>query len=110
MSSSSRHQQHLTSADMDMIARVHDRICARNAMASGGSDAQDLAALLVRQFQLGVSSEHDLMAAFGADGLFTVIVPTSRLHEMAGRLRSKQEGRDRQDAALSNRRRFGAAA
>lgn len=94
---------------MDMIARVHDRICAQNPMASCGSDAQDLAALLVRQFQLGVRNERDLMAAFGADGLFTVIVPTNRLHEMAGRLRSKQEGRDRQDVVLSIRRRSAVA-
>ncbi len=110
MSSSSRHQQHLTSADMDMIGRVHDRICAQNAMASYGSDAQDLAALLVRQFQLGVRNEHDLMAAFGADGVFTVIVPTNRLHEMACRLRSGHASHNRQDAALSSRRRYGAAA
>lgn len=74
MSSSSRHQQYLTSVDLDMIGRVHDR-----------------------------------MAAFGADGLFTVIVPTNRLYEMAGRLRSENKGHNRQDAMLSIRRRCAAA-
>ncbi|WP_137113961.1 hypothetical protein [Mesorhizobium sp. GR13] len=56
MSSVPQHQQHLTSADMNMIMRVHAGVCTRNAIAAGSLDAKRLAALLVWEFQHGVSS------------------------------------------------------
>src|SRR5690606_36272261 len=68
MSSVPQQQQHLTSADMNMIIRVHAGACTRNAISAGSLDAKRLAAPLVSEFQHGVSEEPGLLAAFTADG------------------------------------------
>lgn len=41
-----RHQQHLTSADMAMIMRVHEKACAKNAILAKSLDSERTAALM----------------------------------------------------------------
>ena len=84
MSSASQHRQHLTSADMDMIMRVHAGACGRNAIMAGSLDAERLAVLLVREFQYGVSDEADLLAAFAAGGVLRLSVPVGRMDQFIG--------------------------
>ncbi len=84
MSSVSRHQQHLTSADMDMIMHVHARICLRNAIMPGSLDAERVAVLLVREFQHGVNEEADLLAVFPCDGPLRLSIPMSRMGRFIG--------------------------
>lgn len=84
MSSVSQHRQHLTSADMDMIMRVHATVCAKNAIMTGSVDAERLAALLVREFQHGVNEETALLAAFTADGALKLSVPVGRMKKFIG--------------------------
>lgn len=84
MSSVSQHRQHLTSADMDMIMRVHARVCAKNAIVTGSRDAERLAALLVREFQHGVNEEAALLTAFTTDGALRLSVPVGRMKKFIG--------------------------
>jgi hypothetical protein len=84
MSSVSLHQQHLTSVDMDMIMRVHDRVCVRNAIMPGSLDAERLAVLLVREFQHGVNEEADLLAAFPRAGPLKLSIPMGKMDKFIG--------------------------
>lgn len=84
MSSAIQHQQYMTPADMNMIMRVHARVCAGNAIRAGSPDAQRLAALLIREFQHGVSEEAGLLAAFTADGALKLSIPVSRMKKFIG--------------------------
>lgn len=67
-----------------MIARVHAKVCARNDFAEGSLDAERTAALLIREFQHGVSVESDLMDAFMAKGVFKVSIPSDKLALFVG--------------------------
>lgn len=69
MSSVSQHRQHLISADMNMILRVHMKVCAKNQVVADSVGAERVATLLVREFQHGVGNEADLLAVFTADGV-----------------------------------------
>lgn len=82
MSSVSLH--HLTSVDMDMIMRVHGRVCVCNAIMPGSLDAERLAILLVREFQHGVNEEADLVAAFPRAGPLKLSVPMGRMNKFTG--------------------------
>ncbi|MDW6026679.1 hypothetical protein SAZ10_33500 [Mesorhizobium sp. BAC0120] len=84
MSSASQHPQHLTSADMGMIMRVHMKACAKNRIVPDSLDAERVAALLVREFQHGVKNEADLLAAFTADGVLRLSVPIGRMDQFIG--------------------------
>mgnify|MGYP000857958385 CR=1 FL=1 len=84
MSSASQHPQHLTSADMSMIMRVHMKACAKNRIVADSLDAERIAALLVREFQYGLCNEADLLAAFTADGVLRLSVPVGRMDQFIG--------------------------
>ena len=91
MSSASCQKQHLTSADLSMITRVHTTVCTKNSIIARSIDAERIAALLVREFQYGVSKEADLLAAFTADGVFRLSVPLSRIDQFIGNAVSRWE-------------------
>jgi hypothetical protein len=91
MSSVPQQQQHLTSADMNMIIRVHAGACTRNAISAGSLDAKRLAAPLVSEFQHGVSEEPGLLAAFTADGALNPSIPVSRMAKFIGNALSEWE-------------------
>jgi len=94
MSSDSQHQQHLTSADMSMISRVHAQVCVKNSILAGSLDAGRVAALLVREFQYGVNHEADLLAAFTADGAFRLSVPVDRIDQFISNALDSVRSRD----------------
>ena len=91
MSSVPQQQQHLTSADMNMIMRVHAGACTRNAISAGSLEAKRLAAPLVREFQHGVSEEAGLLAAFTAGGALKLGIPVSRMGKFIGNALSEWE-------------------
>ncbi|MBE0691985.1 MAG: hypothetical protein IH590_02635 [Aquamicrobium sp.] len=84
MSSSQQHRSHLTSADMNMIMRVHASVCAKNRIASTSLAAERVAALLVREFRYGLIGEEELLAAFMADGAFRLSIPIQKMDQFIG--------------------------
>jgi hypothetical protein len=82
---SSVSQQHLTSADMNMIMRVHAGVCTRDAIAAGSLDAKGLTALLVRgEGQHGVRQEARVPGASTADDALKLSIPVSRTGRFIG--------------------------
>ena len=84
IATTTRHQQHLTAVDVAMIARIHAKVCARNTFAEGSIDAERTAALLIREFQNGVSGESELLDAFMGKGVFKVSIPSDKLALFVG--------------------------
>lgn len=78
------HRSHLTSADMTMIMRVHASVCTKNGIVSASLAAERVAALLVREFQLGLTGEQELLDAFMPDGAFRLSVPIDRMDLFIG--------------------------
>lgn len=64
MSSSPSHRQYLTPTDLTMVQDIIVQICARRAISAHGLGAQRIAAILVREFQEGATTEAELLAAF----------------------------------------------
>jgi hypothetical protein len=63
MSSRFPSKQHLNSAEMEMLSRLLDKLCAIYDLQSDGPEAQRLGAMLVKTFQSGATREADLTAA-----------------------------------------------
>ncbi|TCQ99381.1 hypothetical protein EDF70_10987 [Neorhizobium sp. JUb45] len=49
-------------AELDLLQRVFDGICAEHQLSKIGPDAEALALILVRQLQNGVKNESELAA------------------------------------------------
>lgn len=64
MSSSASHRQYLTPADLTMVQDIIGQLCARRAISAHGLGARRIAAILVREFQNGATTEAELLAAF----------------------------------------------
>lgn len=77
-------RSHLTSADMNMIMRVHASVCTKNRIVPASLAAERVAALLVREFQFGLTSEKDLFAAFMTDGSFRLSIPIDKMDQFIG--------------------------
>jgi hypothetical protein len=84
MTSTSLYQQHLSPTDMTMLDRVLRKICARESIAGGSADAERVAALLIREFQVGANTEANLVTAFGSGGNLKLRVPVGRLSRLMG--------------------------
>lgn len=78
------YRSHLTSADMSMIMRVHAGVCAKNSIAPASLAAERVAALLVREFQLGLTGEQELLTAFMNDGAFRLSIPIDKMDLFIG--------------------------
>lgn len=77
-------RSHLTSADMSMIMRIHASVCAKNSIVLASLAAERVAALLVREFQFGLTSEKDLFAAFMTEGSFRLSIPIDKMDQFIG--------------------------
>ena len=77
-------RSYLTSADMNMIMRVHADVCTKNSIVSASLAAERVAALLVREFQLGLTGERELLAAFMNDGAFRLSLPIEKMDLFIG--------------------------
>lgn len=84
MSSDQRHRSHLTSADMNMIMRIHASVCTKNRIAFTSLAAERVAALLIREFRYGLTDEVNLLAAFMTDGAFRVSIPIDKMDQFIG--------------------------
>lgn len=84
MPSIQSNRSHLTSADMNMIMRVHASVCRKNSIVPASLAAERVAALLVREFQFGLTSEQDLFAAFMTEGTFRLSVPIDKMDQFIG--------------------------
>jgi hypothetical protein len=82
---------------MSMIMRVHSKVCIRNAILPRSLEAERIAALLVREFQYGLSDEADLLAAFGSDGRFRLSVPVGKIDLFVGNALGRWEVDDALD-------------
>lgn len=100
MSSAARQRQHMTSADMRMIMRVHAKVCTENSVVDRSIDAERIAALLVREFQYGLNEEAGLLAAFSGGEAFRLSVPVNRIDQFFGNTLGRWES---DDARLSRR-------
>lgn len=77
-------RSYLTSADMSMIMRVHASVCAKNRIVPASLAAERVAALLVREFQFGLTSEQELFAAFMTDDTFRLSIPIDKMDQFIG--------------------------
>lgn len=84
MPSIQSNRSHLTSTDMNMIKRVHASVCRKNSIVPASPAAERVAALLVREFQFGLTSEHELSAAFMTDGSFRLSIPIDKMDLFIG--------------------------
>ncbi len=69
---------------MNMIMRVHADVCTKNSIVSASLAAERVAALLVREFQLGLTGERELLAAFMNDGAFRLSLPIEKMDLFIG--------------------------
>lgn len=77
-------RSYLTSVDMNMLMRVHASVCAKNGIVPASLAAERVAALLVREFQFGLTSEQELFAAFMTDDTFRLSIPIDKMGQLIG--------------------------
>lgn len=65
MASTPFNKAFLGPSDLALAKRVLNRICSEQGIDAGGREANELAAILIRQLQRGTCDEETLIALFG---------------------------------------------
>lgn len=84
MSSNASYRTHLTAGDMKMIMRIHAIVCLKNRFAPTSIAATQLASLIVREFQYGLTDEEMLRSAFTSGNAFRLSIPIDKIDQLFG--------------------------